>query len=501
MIDGNSYDLFIIGGGINGVGIARDAAGRGLRVGLVEQGDLGQATSSASSKLLHGGIRYLEQYQFRMVRHALAEREVLMRAAPHIIQPLRFVMPNNPDVRPAWKLRAGIFLYDRLARRDLLPGSEAVDLITHPTGKPLAANASSGFIYSDCLVDDSRLVVLNAIDARSHGAEIMTRTGCVAAERQPDCWQLTLLDLQSGESRQVTASVVVNAAGPWAAEVLGDVLRIPTEYSPRLVKGSHIVVPRLYDGGQAYILQQQDRRVVFVIPFEQEFSIIGTTDIPYDGDPGQAEIDSGEIDYLCDAVNAYFSQRISVEDVVWTYSGVRPLFDDGSADASAITRDYVLELNMDGAAVLTVWGGKLTGYRLLAEAALQQLAGLFPEAEPAWTASAPLPGGQLSPPGFDNFVRMVDQLWDWLPPGLGASYTRRYGNRIHTVLGNISSIEQLGQELTPGLYEREARYLINEEWALSAEDLLWRRTKLGLLADHPSVRLLEDWLARSGNSC
>lgn len=495
-----TYDLLIIGGGINGVGLARDAAGRGLSVILCEQGDLGGATSSASSKLLHGGLRYLEQRHFRLVREALAEREVLLAAAPHIITPLRFVLPHDRQLRPAWQLRAGLLLYDNLARRRTLPGSEQVELSASPLGAPLDRRFAKGFVYSDCWVDDARLVILNALDAKARGADIRRGVRCVEAIAGPGRWNAVLQDVESGDARIVRARMIVNAAGPWAGPVLDDVLGLESRYSARLVKGSHIVTRRLYEGEQAYILQNADRRVVFVLPFERDFTLIGTTDVPYEGDPASAEIDAAEIAYLCAAVNVSFARTISPADVVWSFSGVRPLYDDGSASASDVTRDYVLERHAGDAPALTIWGGKLTGYRVLAERVLDELRQEFPTLGPAWTSGVALPGGELFPPGIARFIERAGKLWPFLPPQVAAGYAHRYGMRMHQLLGNISTLDGLGAELTPGLYEREAEFLVRNEWARSAGDILRRRTKHGLYASPEDVQTLQTWLDMRANS-
>ena len=490
-----TYDLLIIGGGINGVGLARDAAGRGLSVILCEQRDLGGATSSASSKLLHGGLRYLEQRHFRLVREALAEREVLLAAAPHIIAPLRFVLPHDRALRPAWQLRAGLLLYDNLARRRTLPGSEQVELPGNPLGAPLDRRFKQGFVYSDCWVDDARLVILNALDARARGAQVRRNLRCVDAIAGPGRWNVVLQDVESGDARMVRAKVVVNAAGPWAGSMAREVLGLESRYKARLVKGSHIVMRRLYEGEHAYILQNADRRVVFVLPFERDFTLIGTTDVPFDGDPARVEIDAGEIDYLCAAVNHSFARQISPADVVWDFAGVRPLYDDGSDSASDVTRDYLLERHAGDAPALTIWGGKLTGYRLLAERVLSELKTDLPEFGPAWTAAAPLPGGDLFPVGIAAFIRRATRLWPFLPSEVVEGYVHRYGMRMHQLLGNISALPGLGRELTPGLYEREAEFLLRHEWALTADDILWRRTKLGLHASGDEVEALDAWIA------
>lgn len=483
-------DLLVIGGGINGVGIARDAAGRGLSVALCEQGDLGQATSSASSKLLHGGLRYLEHREFKLVRESLSEREVLLHNASHIVKPMRFVTPHNRKVRPAWMLQAGLILYDRLAPDSSLPKSERLSLRAHAYGGPLASRLRTGFVYSDCWIDDARLVVLTALDAAKRGATILPRTRVVAAERHPDHWLAT-----TSTGQTIRARAIVNAAGPWVPGVLRDVLQVDMPARLRLVKGSHIVVPRIHDGEQAYVLQNDDRRIVFVLPFESHYTLIGTTDVPYTGDPANVQISGSETEYLCDLVNAYFRAQISPADVVYAYSGVRSLFDDEAASASTVTRDYQLETDSDGGApVLNVLGGKLTGYRLLSEQVIVQLAAIFPEAGPDWTATAPLPGSNPGSPGFGSFLERVILEFPWLPAGLARDYARRYGTRMHKLLDGCTSVEQLGEEIGPDLFEREVRFLVDHEWAVTAEDILWRRTKLGLRQTPESTARLTAWL-------
>lgn len=486
-------DLLVIGGGINGVGIARDAAGRGLSVVLCEQGDLGQATSSASSKLLHGGLRYLEHREFKLVRESLSEREVLLHNASHIVKPLRFVTPHNRRVRPAWMLHAGLILYDRLAPDSSLPKSERLSLRTHAYGAPIASRLRTGFVYSDCWIDDARLVILTALDAANRGATILPRTRLESAERHADHWLAT-----TSTGQTIRAQAVVNAAGPWVPGVLHDILQVDMPARLRLVKGSHIVVPRLHDGQQAYVLQNDDRRIVFVLPFESHYTLIGTTDVPYNGDPGSVRISGSETEYLCDLVNTYFRSQISPADVVWAFSGVRSLFDDEAASASTVTRDYRLEVDANGAPVLNVLGGKLTGYRLLSEQVLIQLANVFPDAGPDWTATAPLPGSSPDSPGFGSFLERVILEFPWLPAGLARDYARRYGTRIHDLLDGCNSVARLGEEFGPGLFEREVQFLIDTEWAVTADDILWRRTKLGLRQSPESTARLEAWLGSIG---
>jgi len=473
-------DLLIVGGGINGAGIARDAAGRGLKVLLCETDDLGAATSSASSKLIHGGLRYLELFEFRLVSEALAEREILLRCAPHIIHPMRFVMPHVPELRPAWMIRAGLFLYDYLARRQTLPGSRSVRLGTgyHPGLKP---GLDKGFIYSDCWVDDARLVVLTARAAADLGAEVLTRTACVAAYRDQGRWQATLAT--GGVQSKVVSKALVNAAGPWAGTFLSDVLRQRVAFKLKLVKGSHIVVPRLYPGEHAYILQNDDRRVIFVYPYEQHYTLIGTTDVELHGDPGPCHASDEEIAYLCRAVNRYFTRQVTARDVVWSYCGIRPLYDDGSADPSTVTRDYVLHVDQqDGVApVLSVFGGKITTYRRLAEHALEKLAPWFPQMTGEWTAGVSLPGGELDGASPEQFaLNRLKRDFPWAPDELCLALARRHGADAGLVLGESATLAGLGEHFGADLYAREIDYLVAHEWAKTAEDVLWRRTKTGL---------------------
>jgi glycerol-3-phosphate dehydrogenase len=475
-------DLLVVGGGINGAGIARDAAGRGLRVLLCEQDDLGAATSSASSKLIHGGLRYLEQYEFRLVHEALAEREILLRCAPHIVHTLRFVMPHAPELRPAWVIRAGLFLYDYLARRHTLPGSCAISLRGAPYNAGLKPGPDKGFIYSDCWVDDARLVICNARAAADLGAAIMTRTACVAARRANGSWRATLR-AAGGEESEVVARALVNVCGPWARKFLVDVLHQPTTFNLTLVKGSHIVVPQLYAGEHAFILQNDDRRVVFAYPYEQHYTLIGTTDVAWPGEPGPCSASAEEISYLCRAANRYFLRQVTPHDVVWSYCGMRPLFDDGSTDPSSITRDYVLRVDGDAGAapVLSVFGGKITTYRRLAEHALEKLASWFPQMKVEWTTAAALPGGDLAGLTLEQFAETrIGPDFPWLPPELRWALARRHGSNAYQVLGGAAAMADLGEHFGAGLYAREIDYLRAREWACTAEDVLWRRTKTGL---------------------
>ena len=493
-------DLLVVGGGINGTGIARDAIGRGLRVILCEQHDLAQHTSSASTKLIHGGLRYLEYYEFKLVRKALQEREVLLRSAPHIMWPLRFVMPHDAGQRPAWMIRAGLFLYDHLARREFLPASQGIALNQHVAGKPLKGNFRRGFVYSDGWVDDARLVVLNALDASEHGANILTRTKCVAVRQQDSGWHATLESEQHGRI-EVRARAIVNAAGPWTAQFADAAVGAKNNQGLRLIKGSHIIVPRLFEHPYAYIFQNPDKRIIFAIPYQDEFTLIGTTDLEYTGEPGKVSISEDEITYLCDMANRYFSKQIVPADVVSTYSGVRPLLDDSSQDASAVTRDYLLECSEETAPFLNVWGGKITTYRKLSEEALAILQRRLGTAAPDWTATQPLPGGDLQQAGalvksydFDQFSTRFCTQYAWLPEKLAQRYARCYGTRASRMLGTARSMADLGEELTPGMFEQEARYLIEVEWAQSAEDILWRRTKCGLYCQPQHLERLQEWL-------
>lgn len=479
------YDLLVVGGGINGAGIARDATGRGLKVILAEKDDLASATSSASSKLIHGGLRYLEQYEFRLVREALAERDVLLRNAPHIIWPLRFVLPHSGEQRPAWMIRAGLWLYDHLGwsptRKSVLPGSHAVDLRTDPLGRGLRSDLRVGFVYSDCWVDDARLVVINARDAADRGARICVRTNVAAARRDDGAWRARLVGTD-GQTTEVVARAIVNAAGPWVRDVLGGALGVNVAPGVRLVKGSHIVVPRLYEGEHAFILQNDDRRVVFMIPYEGHFTLIGTTDVPFTGDPGNVAISQDEVAYLCRAANRYLAKAVSANDVVWSYAGVRPLYDDGSPHASQVTRDYVFDLQgtPGTAPILSVFGGKITTYRRLAEHALEKLAPFFPEMKPAWTINAALPGGDIAGADFERYVEDRARVFPWLPLAHLRALARRHGTRVDGIIGQARSLEGMGKHFGAGLYAREVDWLLREEWATAAKDVLFRRTKLGL---------------------
>ena len=501
---GKIFDLAIIGGGINGCGIARDAVGRGNSVFLCEMNDLASGTSSWSSKLIHGGLRYLEYYEFRLVREALLEREVLWQIAPHIIRPLRFVLPHHAGLRPSWLLRLGLFMYDHLGGRRLLPATRTVDLSRDPVGQPLAPGRfTKGFEYSDCFVDDARLVVLNARDAADRGAVIRTRTRAVEARRDGDVWQVLLEDTVTGAKSSIQARALVNAGGPWVEDVLSRRAGINAKAKVRLVQGSHIVVPKLYEHDRAYTFQNGDGRVVFVIPFQNDFTLIGTTDRDYDGDPSKVKASSEEIAYLCQSVNDYLAKQVKPADVVWAYAGVRPLYDDGASEAKAATRDYVFEFDAPGGLpLLSIFGGKITTYRRLSEEALERLEQYLPgKAKPAgWTATAPVPGGDLDVSAIPALADELVRDNSFLSRSLALRLAHAYGTRASKVLDKASSATDLGQLFGDTLTEREVRYLIAHEFARTAEDIVWRRSKLGLRLSADEVRALDDWIAthRSG---
>ena len=490
------FDLLVVGGGINGASIARDAAGRGLSVCLCECDDLAAHTSSASTKLIHGGLRYLEQFEFALVGKALAEREVMLQAAPHIIWPLRFVLPHQSHLRPAWMIRLGLFLYDHLGGgRRSLPGSRRVSLRKHVAGPPLRDEFHTGFVYSDAWVQDARLVVLNAMDARDRGATILTHTRCVSAQRGSDGWDVRLESPQ-GEVTSVRAKALVNATGPWAVRFLDQVAGVGHDHTLRLVKGSHIVVLKLFEHDHAYIFQQPDRRIVFAIPYEHDFTLIGTTDVDYRADPAAPHIDAAETRYLCDAANRYFKRRIAPADVAWSYSGVRPLLEDEEDNASEVSRDYLLELDTRGAPLLNVFGGKLTTSRKLAEEALDRLAHLLPATSPAWTGQGhPLPGGER--PDIDAYQRELQAAHPWLPPPLAWRLAHSYGTRSAQVLGQANGLADLGLHFGADLYQAEVDYLRGQEWAVDAADVLWRRSKLGLRVGDDDAARLAAYLART----
>jgi glycerol-3-phosphate dehydrogenase len=493
------YDLAIIGGGINGCGIARDAAGRGWSVFLCEAGDLASATSSASTKLIHGGLRYLEYFDFRLVREALAEREILWSIAPHIIWPLRFVLPHRRGLRPAWRLRLGLFLYDHIGGRKRLPATRTLNLRRDSAGRTLKPEYRLAFEYSDCWADDARLVILNALDASERGATIATHTRCLDARRAGDHWRIMLRNERTPERQEISARALVNAAGPWVGEIMSEVLHLPAPAPIRLVQGSHVVVPRLYPEEHCYVFQNADKRILFVIPYERDYTLIGTTDRDYHGDPARAEASAEEIAYLCEAASQYFGKSVTPERVVWSYSGVRPLYDDGASEAQAATRDFVLHLDAPGGqpAVLSIFGGKLTTYRRLAERALAQLAPYLPRASgraAGWTGLEPLPGGDFPVDGFDLELQALGARYPFLGAPARRRLLRAYGTRASELLGGATSAAELGRGFGADLTEAEVRYLVRREWATSARDILWRRGKLGLRFTPDEVAALDAFI-------
>lgn len=486
------FDVVVVGGGVNGTGIAMDAAGRGLKVLLCEMNDLASATSSNSSKLIHGGLRYLEHYEFRLVREALAERESLLRNSPHIMWPMRFRLPHRPHLRPAWMIRTGLFLYDHLAKRELLPGSRSIKFTSND---PLKPEITKGFEYSDGWVDDARLVVLAAKKAQQYGAKILTRTKCVRAERGAKDWTITLRDTQNSAESTVSASMIVNATGPWVSKLFGEALPMPAPKTIRMVKGSHIVVPRLNKDTEAYILQNEDERIVFVIPYEDEFSLVGTTDVDYEGDPSKAKISPEETDYLLKIINDHFKRQLEPKDVVWSYSGVRPLMDDEDGDAQKASRDYSFEVSHDKgkAPLVSVFGGKITTYRKLAESVTNKVCQFFPSAGGPWTRTATLPGGDFD--NHDSLAARLRQDFPWLSDIMVSRYVRTYGTLAYEILRGCESVDDLGRLFTGNLYQAEVDYLVKKEWALNAEDVLWRRTKQGLHATEQQIASLDHYLS------
>lgn len=470
-------DLCVIGGGINGVGVAADAAGRGLSVILCEKDDLAGHTSSASTKLIHGGLRYLEQYEFNMVREALREREVLLRIAPHLVHPLEFILPFQAGMRPAWLIRAGLFLYDHLARRVTLPSSRALEF----HGGPLQSRLQRGFSYWDCQTDDARLVVTNALSAQRFGAEIATRTRVEEIELTPAGWLVTARNA-NGEKRLIIARALVNAAGAWVAQLHQLALGRPASTTMTWVKGSHIVIPKWYAGEQAYILQTPDNRVVFVLPYQRDYTFIGTTDVVFEGDPDNVTMSTEERDYMLDVVNQYMERPIAPSDILLGYAGIRTLVGQPEAGAAKMTRGYHLECVAGAGSfpLISVFGGKLTSYRLLAQAVMHQLVPFFPGCAGEWTATVPLPGGDLGGKSLAEFIKQLEKTYHNLPAALLRDYATRYGNLTYRVLGTAQHVEDLGPEFGPGCYAAELRYLIQHEWAQTAEDILWRRTQHGL---------------------
>ena len=487
------YDIAIIGGGINGAGIARDAAGRGYKVLLIEQDDLAAHTSSSSSKLIHGGLRYLEYYEFKLVREALNEREVLLNIAPHIIWPLRFVLPHNSTMRPVWMIRAGLWLYDHLAKRKKLPASNAVSFKDHVSGRSLKKKYKKGFLYSDCWVQDARLVVLNAMDAKLRGANVLTHTRCELVEESDGIWELELSN-KLGDSQTVRAKFLVNAAGPWVASFLNDKVKVKHDHSIRLVSGGHIVVPKVFDHGMAYIFQNTDNRIVFAIPYENDYTLIGTTE--HEVETCLAEsITNNEINYLCESVNQYFDRKITPEDVVWHYSGVRPLLEDGSDDATSATREYVLDLVEQPAPCLSVFGGKITTFRSLAENVMEMIDLHFSKSSKSWTASEPLPGGNMPNADFESYLSEFSRQRPWLPESLAWHYVRNYGTRAELICDKAVVIEDLGRHFGHHLYQAEIDYLIQHEFARHLNDILFRRSKWGLKLDAEEKQVLESYLS------
>ena len=493
------YDLAIIGGGVNGCGIARDAAGRGNSVYLCEMNDLASGTSSWSTKLVHGGLRYLEYYEFRLVREALIEREILWQIAPHIIRPLRFVLPHHAGLRPAWLLRLGLFLYDHIGGRHLLPATRSVDLTRDEVGKPLIAGRyTKGFEYSDCFVDDARLVVLNARDAADRGAVISTRTRAVEIRQADGLWQVTVENALSRERNTIRTRALVNAGGPWVENVLATGAGVNARAKVRLVQGSHIVVCKLYEHDRAYMFQNSDGRIVFVIPYQDDFTLIGTTDRDYDGDPAKVKATPEEIQYLCASVSEYLAKPVTPGDVVWTYSGVRPLYDDGASEAKAATRDYVFELDTPGGVpLLSIYGGKITTYRRLAEEALERLSPYLrsAKAREGWTGKSPLPGGDMDVSAVAALSAELVRRYAFLEPAHASRLAHAYGTRVVKLLGHAKSMADLGLSFGATLTESEVRYLMASEWALTAEDIVWRRSKLGLRLSVDQIAAIDGWIA------
>ena len=494
----NRYDLAVIGGGINGAGIARDAAGRGLRVLLCEKDDFGQHTSSASTKLIHGGLRYLENFDFKLVRHSLREREVLLRNSPHIIWPLRFVLPHHELSRPRWMIRLGLFIYDSLSPMTLLRKSTQINLSDHQSGSALKENLEYAVEYSDCWVQDSRLVVLNVADAVNLGADALSRTRCTNLEREKDFWRITLTKNDDRsmlkETCRVSARTVVNASGAWVNDVSGHTTSTESKQNFRLVRGSHIVVRKLYDHPYAYIFQNNDRRFLFCIPYERDFTLIGTTEIEMTDPNGRKAITKAEIDYLCQAVNQYLRVPVGSDDVVWSYSGVRALYDDSIKDATKMTRDYKLKMDAASAPIVSVYGGKITTYRQLAEDVLSLLKKVEGFDRPKWTQTAKLPGGDIDGNNIEAFSSAVRQQYGWLPPELVARYACHYGSNVHEVLKGCGAVSDLGIEFSPSLYQAEVDYLVDREYAMRAEDIVWRRTRQGIRMSAHQIDRLEKYM-------
>ena len=516
-------DLFVIGGGINGCGIARDAAGRGLSVTLVEMNDLASATSSASTKLFHGGLRYLEYFEFRLVREALIERETLLRAMPHISWPMRFVLPYHPDMRfdsetptsrllgavmpwmkgrrPAWLIRLGLFMYDHLGGRKILPGTTSLNLRTAPEGMPLQDKFETAYEYSDCWVEDSRLVVLNARDAEARGANIMVNTKVLSAERVDGLWQVTIQDMDTGTTQTVQARMLINAGGPWVGDIIQTKIRVNSREGVRLVRGSHIVTPRLYDHDKCYFFQGEDGRIIFAIPYERDFTLIGTTDQDHP-DPSEPPVcTEAEQEYLCAFASKYFKKPVTRDEIVWTYSGVRPLYDDGAQSATAATRDYTLKVDAEGGApVLNVFGGKITTYRRLAESAMEKVAEHFSDLPGPWTAGVALPGGDFSVDGVDGLIEGLMADYGFLTLDWARRLVRAYGTEARIILGDASQVSDLGSEFGATLTERELEWLMDKEYARTAQDVIWRRNKLGLRLNSDQVERIDAWMQKRRQS-
>ena len=484
-------DLLIIGGGINGCGIARDAAGRGLSVTLCDMSDLASATSSWSSKLIHGGLRYLENYEFKLVREALQEREVLMASAPFLIQPLQFILPYEKHLRSPWLLRLGLFLYDHLAKRKKIPGSGKIFFKQNDSSNALNDHFKFGFSYYDCHTDDSRLTLLNALDAKTHGADILTYTKCTTLIEQDGLWQATLQNTRDHSEYTIQARAVINASGPWVSLTNQHIAHIDTKNNVELVQGSHIIVPKLYEGDHAYILQNKDNRIVFAIPYLNQFTLIGTTDVNYQGDPNDVKITDAEIDYLCNIINYYFKKHIHKNDIVSSFAGIRALYDNHADNPSKTTREYHMELAKNTAApYLTVFGGKITTFRTLAEHVLRMIAPYFPTIKAAWTHNALLPGGDLEGDDWPTFVEHSKQRYPWLPDSLCLRYAKAYGSHMHVLLNGAHCLTDLGNLIGADLYEREVQYWIEHEWAHTVDDMIWRRSKLGLFLKPDEIKML-----------
>ncbi len=500
MTDTKTVDLVVIGGGINGAGVARDAAGRGLSVLLCEKDDLAMHTSSASTKLIHGGLRYLEHYDFKLVRHALQEREVLLRSAPHIIWPLRFILPHHRDLRPRWMIRLGLFLYDHIGGRKMLPASHSVNLRKHVSGQSLKDQYTSGFEYSDCWVQDSRLVVLNAQDAAERGADVRVRTECTDLTATDDAWQVELFDKSTAQKTVVTARSVINASGPWVEATLDLQQSNKSRHGVRLVKGSHVIVPRLFNHDYTYTFQNADGRVLFAVPYEHHYTLLGTTDIEVEGDPGAVDIEQREIDYICEAAGEYFEKPIDPASVIWSYAGVRPLYDDASENASHVTRDYVIHMTKSGPPMISIFGGKITTYRKLSEEVVDMVLPALQKSADAWTSRAHLPGGDIANADFDTFHSELKSRLAWMPEAVLADYARNYGTRIDDLLAGAESVSDLGEDFGGGLYEVEVRYLVRSEWARTADDILWRRSRKGLHVSAAGIAKLEQWMQSNGEA-